>query len=70
VSATQQAPISATPPSDVPIDRPDERRESIVGTSTTDVSRRTLLRGAAIAGGGIVAASLAACAPVTTLPDW
>jgi FtsP/CotA-like multicopper oxidase with cupredoxin domain len=60
VSVTQQAPISATPPSDVPIDP----------SQPGDVSRRALLRGAALAGGGIVAASLAACAPGTTLPAW
>jgi hypothetical protein len=70
VSATQQALISATPPSDVPIERPDEPRDSSVDAPLTDMSRRALLRGAALAGGGIVAASLAACAPGTALPTW
>ncbi|HEX4897885.1 MAG TPA: multicopper oxidase domain-containing protein [Candidatus Limnocylindrales bacterium] len=70
MSATQKAPISATQPSDVPIDRPDEPRDPSEDAPLTDMSRRALLRGAALAGGGIVAASLAACAPGTTLPTW
>ncbi|HET7182181.1 MAG TPA: multicopper oxidase family protein [Candidatus Limnocylindrales bacterium] len=36
----------------------------------TDVSRRGFLRGAVIAGGGLMAASLAACTPSSKLPAW
>ena len=35
-----------------------------------DVSRRRFLRGAAIAGGGLVATGLAACAPPATDSLW
>ena len=35
-----------------------------------DLSRRGFLRGAALTGGGIMAATLAACAPPATAPGW
>lgn len=40
------------------------------GILGTGLSRRGFLRGAAITGGGIVAATLAACAPATPTPGW
>ena len=55
------------------------RPEDAVETSLTDsvhtpaysaLSRRGFLRGAAIAGGGMVAASVAACAPGAVAPRW
>jgi len=36
----------------------------------TDLSRRGFLRGAVLAGGGVVAATVAACAPGVTPPPW
>ncbi|MFL5778449.1 MAG: multicopper oxidase family protein [Chloroflexota bacterium] len=36
----------------------------------TDLSRRRFLRGAAIGGTGLVAATLAACAPTAIAPEW
>ena len=47
-----------------------ESRDGIAGTLPADVSRRGFLRGAVIAGGGLMAAGLAACAPGTALPIW
>ena len=35
-----------------------------------DLSRRGFLRGAALTGGGIMAATLAACAPAAATPSW
>jgi FtsP/CotA-like multicopper oxidase with cupredoxin domain len=55
---------------DAPIDGSTEPRDGSVGLLPADVSRRGFLRGAALAGGGLMAASLAACAPGTTLPAW
>ena len=37
---------------------------------TADLSRRGFLRGAALTGGGIMAATLAACAPAAAAPGW
>ena len=34
------------------------------------LSRRRFLRGAAIAGGGLIAAGIAACAPAAGAPTW
>src|SRR5437667_7960373 len=39
-------------------------------TLPTDLSRRGFLRGAVIAGGGVVAATVAACAPRVTPSPW
>ena len=40
-------------------------------TPTDDaLSRRRFLRGAALAGGGVVAATVAACAPSVPTPRW
>jgi FtsP/CotA-like multicopper oxidase with cupredoxin domain len=39
-------------------------------TLPTDLSRRGFLRGAVLAGGGVVAATVAACAPGVTQPPW
>lgn len=38
--------------------------------ATPELSRRGFLRGAALTGGGIVAASIAACAPASAAPGW
>src|SRR3970282_381966 len=35
-----------------------------------DLTRRGFLRGAALTGGGLMAATLAACAPSTSTPGW
>ena len=45
----------------------DARR---TGRIESALSRRGFLRGAAVTGGGLIAASLAACAPTSALPTW
>ncbi len=44
--------------------------EPMAGSAASDLSRRRFLRGAALTGGGLVAATLAACAPAGTTPGW
>ena len=56
-------PLSGAP---VPEPTTDDRHSLI----TADVSRRGFLRGAALTGGGIMAATLAACAPSAAGPGW
>jgi FtsP/CotA-like multicopper oxidase with cupredoxin domain len=66
VSATETATTSAA----APIDAQGTPGDPGPAPFANDVSRRGFLRGAALAGGGLVAASLAACAPGATLPAW
>jgi FtsP/CotA-like multicopper oxidase with cupredoxin domain len=42
----------------------------VASPATPELTRRGFLRGAAITGGGLMAASLAACAPATATPGW
>ena len=65
-NATTTAPARIDPPIEDPV-APDDGE---AGLLPSDLSRRGFLRGAALAGGGLVAAGLAACAPGTTLPAW
>ena len=71
VSAPAHAPATPDPTPDPtptpPGDRTDAEATSI---ATPDLTRRGFLRGAALTGGGLVAATLAACAPATPTPGW
>jgi len=44
--------------------------DGVTDPTASDLSRRRFLRGAALTGGGLVAATLAACAPASTNPAW
>ena len=56
------------PSSGAPVPEPTtDDRDS---PTTLDLSRRGFLRGAALTGGGIMAATLAACAPSAAAPGW
>jgi len=43
---------------------------SSVPSIAADLSRRGFLRGAVVAGGGVVAATVAACTPAASVPGW
>jgi FtsP/CotA-like multicopper oxidase with cupredoxin domain len=62
---TAPAQPTSTPTDGPASDSPDE-----VQAAAGAVSRRGFLRSAAIAGGGLVAASVVACAPSTSRPAW
>ena len=66
--------IEAAPrPADEPIvAEPNEPAADVGNPSlrTPELTRRGFLRGAAITGGGLMAATLAACAPATQPPGW
>ena len=52
---------------------PEQNRgssDAVEAPATDALSRRGFLRGAAIAGGGLVAATVAACAPAAATPGW
>jgi manganese oxidase len=49
---------------------PEAPKTSLEPDPTPALSRRTLLRAGVVAGGGLVAATLAACAPVGAAPTW
>ncbi|HEX5591356.1 MAG TPA: multicopper oxidase domain-containing protein, partial [Candidatus Limnocylindrales bacterium] len=57
----------AAEPVDADPSGPDAAPATIL---TPELTRRGFLRGAAITGGGLVAATLAACAPATPSPAW
>jgi FtsP/CotA-like multicopper oxidase with cupredoxin domain len=66
-----QAPGTATTsPISADVPGPAEPGHGIAGVLPADVSRRGFLRGAVIAGGGLMAAGLAACAPGSNVPTW
>ena len=58
-------PLVVTP--DVAGGEAETTRSSLL---PVDLSRRGFLRGAALTGGGIVAATIAACAPAAAAPGW
>jgi FtsP/CotA-like multicopper oxidase with cupredoxin domain len=71
LSATHDASSAATiAPAIGETADPSGSRDGIAGLLPADVSRRGFLRGAVIAGGGLMAAGLAACAPGSSLPGW
>ena len=61
-SAGRSAPVTATPTTaDV---------SPVEDATKPDLSRRGFLRGAVLAGGGVVAATVAACTPPAAMPGW
>src|SRR6186997_1107466 len=50
--------------------RPEAAPPSLDPSPSTELSRRSILRAGALAGGGIIAATLAACAPATGAATW
>ena len=50
--------------------RPEAAHPSLESTGPPLLSRRSILRSGALAGTGLVAATLAACAPATAAPGW
>ena len=63
--------VALRPPTEPIVEVPVEQRVDIDVPSPTipELTRRGFLRGAALTGGGLMAATLAACAPATT-PGW
>jgi FtsP/CotA-like multicopper oxidase with cupredoxin domain len=59
-SAAPGSPVSTSPSVD----------SAGAGPSSPDLSRRGFLRGAVLAGGGVVVASVAACTPAASAPGW
>ncbi|MBI3746936.1 MAG: multicopper oxidase domain-containing protein [Chloroflexi bacterium] len=66
MSLDSQGASHPTAGASIPSPSHDARQAQI----PTDFSRRGFLRGAALAGGGIMAATLAACAPSAAPPGW
>jgi FtsP/CotA-like multicopper oxidase with cupredoxin domain len=53
------------------IDLPNpDARDGLLPTSSTVLTRRSLLRAGALTGGGLLAAAVAACAPAAVEPSW
>ncbi len=69
IPVSEAAPQSASEPSPMDLNEPAANAEPSA-SATPELTRRGFLRGAAITGGGIVAVTLAACAPTTVPAGW
>jgi len=63
------SPVTETTPQPAPASDTDAPVEGTT-IAMPDLTRRGFLRGAALTGGGIMAATIAACAPATPTPGW